>query len=309
MRLRLLVAPAFVTFLAFLLPARPATAEAGPERRVGLVYTAPRCPDTGSANINLVSILFDHFQSGGEPGRAAGPVRGRLRGLDGNGALTRGDVVLLPPDSAADTLAVGRFLASASAATTEGTAAPRREIIEADIPVLDSPYETLFQTPWRGHFDWLGLIAEGTRPNAEFPDVRPRRGDLVRYVPAVGPPVVALELRPESGAPAAEGGAMPALPTGPIESWRRQFTAMVQVDAPDDHVRVWSVGRRLGMGGRVSAELAARRLPGDLFLHPGAAAGRGTTPPSSSCAAPRSPVCGRTRSCPARRSCRWAWRA
>jgi hypothetical protein len=279
---------AVVSLLAVLTSVGGARAEAaGTVRRVGFVYTAPGCPDSGTSNINLISILFDHFQDRSEPG-----ARGSSRGAayvasTGNGALTRGDVLLLPTDSAADTLAVGRFLASTTGAAGVAATAPRREVVEADIPVLDSPYETLFQTPWRGHFDWLGRIAEGTRPNAEFPDVTLRRGDLVRYTPADGPPVLALELRPlgEAGpVPAADviaapdtlavAPAVPAPPTGPIESWRRQFSATVQVDTPDDHVRIWTVGRRLATGGRVAAEVAARRQPGDLFLHPGGAAAR-----------------------------------
>jgi hypothetical protein len=258
------LAIAFAFFTTSVVPAfaddlHPAQLSPGSEspppfpQTVALVHTPPGCPARGGTNLNLVTALFDHFT-----GRSGGVYVASA----GTATIRQGERWLFPAESALDALAVSRFLAE--------PAGVKREVLEAGVPYLDGPHELLVQYPFQGHFDWISIVAEATKPNREYPDTVVRHGDVVRYSNAAGASVLALEARPRTpteGAPASDPPFGP--PQGPITAWERVYSGVLRVESPDDRTFLYSIGRRAAPGSRMVGTLAGLRRPSDLLLHPG----------------------------------------
>lgn len=205
---------------------------------VDLVYAAPGCPVWGMGTLHEAASLWKHFE------HREGAF---LPTSSGYSSLSDGLRTLMPDDSASDGTAVLRFLAA------QGE--PEVEVLQADLPVLISPYAIMYQTPYDGHFDWLTVVESKTVAEGGFPDLRRATARLVRYTASDGTRVRSLEL------PGA----------GPIKrdlhKWTRRFSARGQLVTPDDQVEIHSMVRPLYTGPRVRADLAALLSPSERADH------------------------------------------
>ena len=225
----------------------PAAAQPPPEPRpvdepnaVGVTYLSPSCPAHGSTNISLVVPLFEHFEhaAGSFYVESAGP-----------GVLGDDQRIILPSHSMTDTLAASNFVA--------GGGPFERELLVEKLPVLDSPYEIVFQYPVEGHIDGLSLIQAHTSPGNRYPDTRLILGRLVRLRNAAGQTTLALEWD-EPGEISTD-----------VLAYRRHFSAVCRIRTEDDAVTLYSIGKPIGTGGRTVQVLADTRRPDDLLLQPG----------------------------------------
>ena len=242
---RPLVLAALGSALALVGPAaaQPLEPAAGGDEEVHVVYLPPGCLGSGSVNINLLTLLFEHFET--RDGSIAVTA-------SGSAPLTDGTRYLFPAG-------MTDLLGAASLLQEEG--ALRREVVEAGLPVLVSPFEINFQYPWKGHHDLIRVIEAETRPLRRFPDTTRVVRDLVRYTDPSGRSVLALE--PAFGA-AGE-------PDRDLLAWGHTFGAEALVRTADDEVHLYVLGRRLYRGSRVPIAVDGLRGPaGRTFvLHAG----------------------------------------
>lgn len=205
-----------------------------------IVYTPPRCLDSsGETSFSLPDVLERHFEiNNGDFYRTSyGPA-----------GLSNGVETLVPESGAND----------ASTLTNLSEAGELEwSVVEEDFPALVSPWETVIQVPFRGHFDWLSIVESQTTPGGKYPDTERVTGTLLRAELPGGSQVLRLDL--------------PSREQDPI--FVRQLVTTYEVDAPDDSVRIFSVGETLGRGSRLRPRILERLessgADSSIILHPG----------------------------------------
>ncbi len=229
------------------LPAHAGPA-APPGATVDLLFNAPGCLGSGANHMSFVIPLFEHFEN--NPGDV-------LVVSVGEAALSAGDRYVFPMRDFTDTTAARRWVS--------GPAYFFPEVLADDLPVLVSPNEVLFQIPYNPELDWLEVVEQEAGINRRFPNLRRTTGRLVRHVDDQGSAVV-LEI--------GEGPHPP--PSPDLLDYTPQFGGVSFVTTPESQAAVYMLGRRIGRGSRIKADLGQLRgeAPSPpLVLQPGGVAG------------------------------------
>lgn len=193
-----------------------------------LPYTGPGCFGDSGTSLHLADAIYEHFD--GAPGSAS------YTGVS-LAPLWFGRRYLLPDGALSDTDALDRFLEAAKGATLE------REVIEADLSVIEDEYELAFQVPFEGRPDWISVIERHEQKEGREGTLRRHTADLVRYR-AGKESALALELE----------GAEPALELD-LGHAVRQPTLEMKIDGAGPPARIYELGKRLGESGRSKAEV------------------------------------------------------
>ncbi len=221
-------------------PAKAKSKAAGPSA-FRVVYVPPGCLDgTGSTTFSMGSVLERHFEiNNGDVYRTSyGPA-----------ALSNGPESIFPDDGANDAARVNEL---------DEAGELEWQVVEEDFPALVSPWETLIQVPFRGHFDWLSIVETQTEAGARFADAKRVTGKLMRATLPDGRGLLRFD--------------HPDQDQDPI--YVRKWVTTYDIVAPDDAVQIVAIGESLGRGSRLRPAILDRledsAADSSIVLHSGA---------------------------------------
>lgn len=209
---------------------------------IDLLVPPPGCLGSGGTQIGLVGPLWDHLL------REVGDVS---VAAVAESVLSDKDRDLFPEPDAFANVSVVRDMLRAPEMFV-------REVAVADLPVIVSNEQVLFQYPYDPKRDWLRVAEDHIGLGRAYPEARLTRATLVRYRASAGEPVLSLEW---NDAP---------LQTD-LHGYIPEMGATMRLNTGDGNVTLYVLGRRLARGSRVWSEIEALRRfqTSTLVLHPG----------------------------------------
>ncbi len=188
---------------------------------------------TGSDSIDLVGPLFKHFSEN------AGNIAFTSSGFSAFSSQTE---FFLPEKNTTK----GDLLEKALETDLEWTFVEK-------IPALKNRREVFFQYPFRGHFNWLGLVEKFIGKGKKYSATKKVEGEIYS---ATYKDTTFIKFKIDGE---------------PQSTMVRSMAAISKIDAPDDSVNLYTIGLRMGRGTRVKPELEKRMAEGNkkanLLLH------------------------------------------